>query len=297
MLRLSDLSRRRLSFRDRVKHLARLATSVISCSSGLASLLMRMADLPRARILAYHGISETPHDVFDVSRGDFEEQMRLLMMHFRVISLEDLVGGLRGHAPIRPGSVVVTFDDGYEDIYRHAFPVLRRYQIPATVFVIVDRLRDEADGSRISRAGNLERLFLSWRQIHEMAADGISFGSHTLTHRSLASLSSAECRREVASSKFILEQRLGRPVTALAYPFGTARAFNAETRRIVQEAGYACALSAQNGLNGSRTDLYELRRTKIERDDGMFIFTRALNGGLDPWVLVDRFGWFLQRTK
>lgn len=242
---------------------------------------------PKARILVYHSISHDPMNPFSVSPEDFEKQVQFLSQKYNVISLEELVAYTRGERDeIAPRSVAITLDDGFEDNYMFAYPILKKYGVPATIFVIVERIKpnDRPPG---------EAGYLSWDQIVEMSENGISIGSHTLTHPWLAEVSLQEARREIVESKARLEQRLGKPVRLFAYPGGRVCDFNQQIRTIVAESGYTGACVGLNGINGRDTDPYLLRRTKIEVGDGMEVFKKAMRGALDVFVLLDQARRFL----
>jgi len=256
--------------------------------SGAVFLRERFGTKPRARILVYHSISKDPLNPFSVSPEDFDEQMRFLSQEYNVISLEELVACIRNEErEIPANSVVITLDDGFEDNYVHAYPILKKYGVPATIFVIVERL--EPSGAPRPEGGEQESgLYLSWDQVVEMSENGITFGSHTLTHPWLTKVTPEEARREIVESKAHLEQRLGRPVRLFAYPGGRACDFNQGIKGIVAESGYSGACIGMNGNNGGGTDPYLLRRTKIEVDDGMYVFKKAVKGALDIFVLLDQ---------
>jgi peptidoglycan/xylan/chitin deacetylase (PgdA/CDA1 family) len=241
----------------------------------------------RARILVYHSISNDPLNPFSVSPEDFEEQVRFLSREYNVISLEELVACIRNEQKEIPtDSVVVTLDDGFRDNYIHAYPILKKYGVPATIFVITDRL--ESDGAPRPESGaQASGSYLSWDQVVEMSKIGISIGSHTLTHACLTGVTLEKARREIVESKACLEQRLGKPVRLFAYPGGRVCDFNQDIKEIVTESGYSCVCTGLNGTNGCGTAPYLLRRTKIEVDDGMYVFKKAMKGALDIFVLLD----------
>lgn len=256
--------------------------------SGAAFLRNLFTAGPRARILVYHSISNDPLNPFSVSPEDFEEQARFLSQEYNVVPIEELVACIRGEGgEILPNSVVITLDDGFRDNYDYAYPILRKYGLPATMFVIVARL-SPGGASQPEPGEQQSGRYLSWDQVVEMSQNGISIGSHTLTHPWLTEVALEEARREIVESKARLERRLGKPVKLFAYPGGRICDFNQDIRAIVAESGYSGACVGLNGANGSNTDPYLLRRTKIEVDDGMYVFKKAVRGALDVFVLLDQ---------
>lgn len=274
----------------RFRKLVRWIVVSIMYYSGAAFLFGKRQ---RARILVYHSISEDPLNPFSVSPEDFEAQVRFLSQEYNVISLEKLIACIRGEeGEIPPDSVAITLDDGFEDNYAYAYPILTKYNVPAAMFVIVTRLRSNGASQSESR-GQESTPSLTWDQVLEMSENGISIGSHTLTHPWLTEVTVEKARYEIVESKARLEERLGRPVRLFAYPGGRIRDFNHDIKTIVAESGYSGACIGLNGTNGRDTDPYLLRRTKIEVDDGHYVFTKALKGALDIFILLDRARQFM----
>lgn len=156
---------------------------------------------------------------------------RLTEAGFRAVTLEKLVEYRLGAHGFPSRTYAVTFDDGYESVYREAFPVLQEYSIPATVFVCP---------GLANRLPSLEgRTMLSWDQVREMCRFGIRFGAHTLTHPDLRTVPRDRAEAEIAGSQAMLEDRLGGAVRTFAYPFGR---FDATSREIAsRHYDLACA--------------------------------------------------------
>jgi peptidoglycan/xylan/chitin deacetylase (PgdA/CDA1 family) len=231
------------------------------------------------RILTYHRIADAPADPFSVIPHDFAEQMRSLAETGAVLPLQEALAFLgREETPIP--RIVLTFDDGTSDFVEEALPVLSRFGLPATLYV---------SPGLVGKRG-----YLAWSDLAFLAQSSpVVLGSHGLDHRSLGRLEPEEIREQVSRSRHLLEDRLGRRVTTLAYPFGTRRDYDERVKQLVREAGYQAACTSMNGVNGSGADRYELKRTKIENSDGS-LFARILAGGLDAWAFVDRYLWSLQ---
>ena len=128
--------------------------------------------------------------------------------------------------------VIITFDDGEKNIYDYAFPILKKFDIKALVFIIVDYVdrKNLWDITLIGKRTN----HLSWNEILEMKEWGIEFGSHTMSHRNLTKLSRDEIEYELAESKRILEQKTG-DCNSVSYPFNRV---NNSVTRITARAGY-----------------------------------------------------------
>ncbi len=232
---------------------------------------------PALRILYYHSISDLPMRSA-VSPPAFEGQMEHLVdKGYRVVPLADAVQRLVRGPALPPNAVSVTLDDGFVDNYEHAFPVLVRLELPATIFLTVDYIGTDRLPT-LTRTDFVPRP-LDWAQVREMQGRGVDFGSHTLTHPMLSRLGLEEARREISDSRSRLEDRLGNPVPLFCYPRGD---FGPAVQRLVQEAGYVAACSTLPGVNGRRADLFALRRTYVSRQDTPGDFARRVAGAYDP---------------
>lgn len=252
------------------------------------SFLINLFNLEtKLRILMYHGVEENPVDSYAVSPAEFDEQMAFLAQHYHVISLKQWIGYLRGENASPQKPVVITFDDGFLNNYTEAYSILKKYHLPATVFVLPDRLDKAEEGPSKSR-------FMNWQQLKEMQENGIEVGSHTVSHRSLPTLTLAQVRDELLQSKAHLAQSLGQPIMFLAYPYGARRDFNREIVKLVAECGYDGAVTSLSGVNGRQTNPYLLRRTEIEAGDSIAVFRKTMTGALDLWGVFEWLRWVSQ---
>jgi len=134
-------------------------------------------------------------------------------------------------------------------------------------------------------AGEEVRL-LSWKEIEEMQSSGlISFGCHSMTHPHIAQLPRAEIEYELWQSKKLLENKLRKPVTFFAYPFGMKSYgdVNDQTASLLAEKGYTLACTSEIGRNRLNEDIYMLKRMGMGRDDSLNLFRAKLTGACD-WV-------------
>ena len=162
--------------------------------------------------MVYHHIDRASADrefpsMNTVSADIFRKQMEYLKKSdYKVITLDELVSGIKLGESFSKKSVVITFDDGYEDNYIHAFPILKGLQLPATVFLISDTIGQKG--------------YLNLQQIEEMRQHGISFGSHSRRHAFLPGVSKEQQINEIVESKRILEIKLKQPINYFTYPSG-----------------------------------------------------------------------------
>lgn len=238
----------------------------------------------RAVILCYHSVH--PTIPFASATPDrFGEQLDWLRDNCDVLPLARLASASPGGAQ-RP-LVAITFDDGYEDNYTHAFPLLRERGLPATFFITVGLVeRDAATVERFAalrQSGPVEVAPLEWGQLLEMSAAGFSIGAHTWSHPNLARLGETEARSELERPKAILEDRLGGAVTEFAYPFGKpGRHFTPATVRLVADAGYAVGAAVLFRAVRSGDDRLALPRFFVTSDDVETIAAKV--GGAWDWL-------------
>lgn len=224
------------------------------------------ADSVFVPILVYHGVF--PHHpgqtamqrAYDVAPEAFEAQMAYLHDHdFHVISLTALVEALETGKPIAERSVVITLDDGRENQYVHAFPILKKYGYTATFFVYPNPVNRVAD-------------FMTWDQIRDMQKAGMTIGCHTQTHPYLTKVvDPRDMKREVEGSRAILEKQLGVKVDLFAYPFGLK---NAEVEATIRRAGYRAARAFPGGKWQSKATLFSMKGLQIE--DGIKSFAKMI---------------------
>lgn len=215
-------------------------------------------------ILMYHSIDEHEDATkLSVSPEGFSGQMEFLYRHrYNVISLEEMADLIKKKKKIPPKTVTITFDDGYKNNFLYAYPVLKKYNFPATIFVITDFIGKDG--------------YLTWADMNEMQENNITFGSHTKSHLWLPHLADEKLREEVFASKEILEKNLKKEIKFISYPIG---AYDERVKRVVKEAGYAAACATNPGRDKRWDDVYALKRIRISRtSNNMFFFWNKPSG-------------------
>lgn len=224
-----------------------LALSVYHSQAQKIDEITDIADGPKILVLNYHQI-DNKHTPLAVPINDFEEQMKFLSESGCItITPDELYAGLNGDIEMPPKPVLITFDDGYIDNYINAFPILKKYGLRATIFIIP------------SFTGSYPN-YLTWEQLKEMEANGITIESHTLTHPKLEELPDDEIRNELINSKNTLEEQLGHPIEFLAYPTGT---YNLHIAGIAQDVGYKGAFTIKYGIVDKGSNFFALERVPI----------------------------------
>jgi peptidoglycan/xylan/chitin deacetylase (PgdA/CDA1 family) len=213
-------------------------------------------------ILTYHSFDYT-QGMLSVSPENFEKQMRYLKdKKFNVISLDELTEGIKKNKKFARATVVITIDDGYEDNFIYAYPVLKKYNFPAIIFLSTNY---------IGTSGG----FLNWSEVKEMSTHGISFGGHTKSHIYLPSTNEKDVLwDEIAGCKKVIEDNIGASVDYFCYPLG---GFTEGTEVLVKKAGYKGACVTNRGddiLN--QQDAYGLNRISVRNNDPYFSFSNLI---------------------
>ena len=299
--------------------------------SGLSAVRWH-ARKPGLYCFNYHSIGSAEQAQFDpnvisCTQERFAEHVAFLKRYFTIIDVNTLLELQASQAEIDKPLAVITFDDGYLDNYRYAFPILKQHQASAIFFVSTQHI----DGNQlfwwdqvawmlrnskqqtITLAGSepldllnlrietaihrtlkvikrdhttpisryLELLAeqtscaldsppaastMSWEMLREMQQAGMDIGSHTCSHRILSHLSREQQQQELAESKQILEQQLGKPIEVFAYPVGGLDAYTEETRQLLQETGYKLAFNYVGYTNADLKQPFELGRLAVDEN-------------------------------
>lgn len=223
-------------------------------------------------VLTYHRINDGSIDPdISVSTKNFEAQMKYLKKQFDVISLEELLSSSLKKSAASCDRIAITFDDGYKDNFTHAYPVLKKVKLPATIFLV-------------SKFAGEKKEFLGLSEIDSMKRKGIRFESHTATHKILSQLDHQAASSEVLGSKNELEKMLNQNVKFIAYPKGKANHFNAEVKKIVEDSGYKAAFTTENGKIGADSDPFALARIGV-RNCPLFVFKLRVSGLFESSVI------------
>lgn len=196
-------------------------------------------------ILCYHAVQPGWTAPMSMEPDAFAAHMAWLAQHRSVVPLSEAVGSLGRRWTLPRGQVVLTFDDGFDSLYSHALPVLRRHRLPATVFLVARTVTEDdpvVDWVDRPPAERLRTLDLA--QIREMQSLGVHFESHSHGHLDLTRLSVEECVADLRESRELLESVLGQPVRMLAYPRGR---HSADVRLAAERAGYTYAFALPEG--------------------------------------------------
>jgi peptidoglycan/xylan/chitin deacetylase (PgdA/CDA1 family) len=262
------LERRRLAFT--VGGLARpdgtrMATQVIPLGRPAVNVPILMYHYIRVNPTAWDhlgfGLSVTP--------GDFEAQVSWLAANgYHAIDLQDLERYLAGAQGLPSRPVVLTFDDGYEDFYSTAYPILRSHGFTAVSYVITGLMGAPR--------------YMTAAQVVELDAAGIEIGAHTVTHPDLTRLGLTNLRHEVMDSKAMLEGLLKHPILDFCYPSGK---LDGAVVQQVQAAGFMSSTTTATGTRHGLGDRFSWTRVRVEGGEPLATFVRNL-GPQEPTVAL-----------
>jgi len=236
-------------------------------------------------ILKYHSISDNlfgkthPFHQINTPVSIFEMQMKWLRQNgYRTISLPELLTRFESADDLAK-TVILTFDDGYQDFYTEAFPLLTQCGFTATVYLATDRIHDRA--ARMEGAD-----YLTWSEVKELQSAGISFGSHSVTHADLRSLGPEQIDYELGYSKETIEQRIGASAESFSYPFALPEEdvdFVRYLEDTLQNHGYANGVCSAIGRASPKSSSFFLPRLSMNSWDDLRLLQAKLEGGYD-WL-------------
>lgn len=215
-----------------------------------------------------------------VTPEDFRRQLRYLKEHnCRPITFSEWRSAEEDGSPLPPRPVLITFDDGYANNYELAFPLLREFGMKGNIFLVYETVGRH--NAWHDPATEPWLRMLTWAQISEMQESGlVEFGSHTMRHRNLATLSLEEARWELEESKKRLEDKLGREMLGFAYPYGSG-AYLPEVRQAARQAGYRYDFGIRQGISALpwSPEQGPLERLLVRGDDTLFDFHLNMTRG------------------
>ena len=243
-----------------------VAHSAVDTARGEVSDTTRakMPDTTRVPVLVYHSIArhragETGEQrELDVDTAGFRRQMDFLAQgKYRVVSFSALVDALNGGHALPDGAVAITFDDGWQDQYEYAFPILARYHFTATFFVYTNAI------------GN-GPAFMTWDELRQLQRAGMTIGAHSRTHPVLTDRK-VSLAAEIDGSRADIARNIGVTPDVFAYPYG---AWDARVAAAVRAAGFRGARGMGEGPLNTSSNIFAIR--SILATDDMQAFERAV---------------------
>jgi peptidoglycan/xylan/chitin deacetylase (PgdA/CDA1 family) len=244
------------------------------------------------KVLMYHRVTDDPCIAplamdWCVRTSAFRKQLELLdRLGFTSITFNDYRLHLAGELNLPKKPVILSFDDGYEDTFEIAFPLMEEFGMKGVVFVLGDRtishnMWDLPDGLAKIR-------LMSDKQILEMHTAGHEIGSHSMSHARLTQLPRSSAWDEISRSRMLLEMLLNAPIKTFAYPYGLV---NQTLKNMVADAGYSLACSTYTGPGKFGVDPFELRRMTVTGSVNSIGFSFRM---LTPYT---RYEWLKRKVK
>ncbi len=248
-------------------------------------------------ILTYHHVNPLPGDMVTVTPEHFEAQMAFLRRSgYRSLFIDELLDWMAGKNPLTGKAVVLTFDDGYRDNHRFAYPVLKKFGIKATIFLVTgwagekqgdgagDRIYSHRECRELSEAGRADRLALGWPEARRLEEEGlVRIESHTHEHTKNLFADLRALKDSLRLSQEALQIHLGKKSTCLCWPGGR---YNAASLEAAREFGFTSCCTTERGLNIPGGDPWRLKRITV-KDAGigwlrktLFLFSRPRWGNL-----------------
>ena len=228
----------------------------------------------RIPILLYHRVVNEQcktgkHKIY-VAEKQFRRQMSFLKDNgYRTLTFRDLLPDAPSSS--QNPSVILTFDDGYEDNYTVLFPILKEFGFKAVIYLVTGKRTNEW----AVKEGEPDLKMMTREMIHDMSNYGIEFGGHTRNHVDLKKTLPEKFHDEIAGCKQDVEAMTGKPCLSFAYPFG---AHNEAVESAVNEAGYPFGISTIFGPVDWRSDLMKIRRIEVRPRTTLCSFRRKVSG-------------------
>jgi len=207
-------------------------------------------------VLLYHNVTEGPTEndaLMHISTGMLEEHFKALADNgYTAVSMSEYYDWRTKGIPLPKKCVLITFDDGYISNYQYAYPLLKKYNLKATIYVIASRMG----------AANVEFPHFSWQQAIEMEKSGyVEIESHSFTHPDFSTISYEQTVIEMRLSKYAIETNMNKECRFFAYPYGKT---NSSSAAVAAQAPYKMvSIVSNSGIAGSGTDFYNLPRHTV----------------------------------
>jgi len=220
---------------------------------------------PEISILLYHSIGSNASR-YSLSVEDFYRQMDYLRKNYNIVSLLEIENFVEGRKSLPKKSVAITFDDGFLDNYLNAYPYLKKYNMPATIFVAT---------GHVNKKMLLYPEYVDladWDAIKTMSENNIEIGAHTVRHPNLTQIDINEAKKEIIESREEIEKTLGKKVAFFAYPFG---AYNDNVVKLVKSLGFKGAVGGE-GVIQENSNVFLLNRSEVAQPTSFIIFKARL---------------------
>jgi peptidoglycan/xylan/chitin deacetylase (PgdA/CDA1 family) len=230
--------------------------------------------------LMYHRVNDYRKNELSVSVRHFRQQLQWLKAEgFQNITMAELEQLVEQGSVISGKRVLFTFDDGYEDNYTQAFPLLKEFGFSGIFYVATDFIGSQNmyERDKLEASSPEHNRMMNWEQLKILLDEGMEIGSHTLSHTSLHQLSTQDVRTELAQSRSLLEENLQVPIRSFCMPFG---AYRKEHIPLIRDAGYSSSCTTEQGF-WRQQDLLEIPRVAVLASDKFWVFKQKLTGRME----------------
>jgi peptidoglycan/xylan/chitin deacetylase (PgdA/CDA1 family) len=235
-------------------------------------------------VLAYHRVFPGYH----IDPEIFEWQIKTLKEKFNPLTLDEVLSFIKGDLLLKKNGFVVTFDDGWADNFIYAYPILKKYNVPATIFVSTAFIQDKRsiifDYAKTKEMAEIiknyqekyQGEFLSWEEINQMKPL-IQIESHGHSHLNYANTPPEKIKEDIEKSIEIITEKIGRQPKFIAWPFGK---YSKEAIKIAKETNLKAALTVKIGSVKTNSPLYELKRFSPPRHRFLFLIASKREMGM-----------------
>jgi len=223
-------------------------------------------------ILLYHDVNVNSPDPSTPSPKRFRKQLKVLkLLGYENISLSELIDKLAAGVELSNDGkyFVLTFDDGRKGVYQHAYPIMKRYRLTGTIFIVPNFIGKPASPpgerrvkkKRKRKTDTKVTVYMNIKEISELLKNGWEIGAHTNNHVDLTKIGEKQAESEIVSCRDKLEAMFGKEVLDFAYPFGS---YNEKVIKIVKKY-FRSGLTTNAGFVSNKTSMYELPRIYVNR--------------------------------
>ncbi|MBU1632173.1 MAG: polysaccharide deacetylase family protein, partial [Nanoarchaeota archaeon] len=199
---------------------------------------MKYTDVP---ILMYHEISNQDN-AWCVSPAEFEKQMQFLKDNgYKTITLDELKERVEENKETDERPIVITFNDAREGVYTNAYPILKKHGFTATIYVVPKWIEENTS----IPDNEVYSDFLTWNELKELSENGFGVGSHTYSHKNLASLTDTGLFEELDKADNIINEKVSLKVKHFCYPYGK---FSNSILNVIKNR-YDTAVTTEKGFN------------------------------------------------
>ena len=244
--------------------------------------------LTKITILMYHSVEPHPGP-YVITCEVFQRQLDFIKEKYSVIRLREAETVFRDQSD-QERKVIITFDDAYRNFLEFAYPILKRFALPCTVFVPT-RFIGKSNEWDLDEGIYKQKRLMDRDELFQLSSEGlVDFGSHTVDHISMRDLARSEMERQAIESRRDLEELFHHPIEMFAYPYGQLRHFSDATTQVLAAAGYRIAVTTRWGTVNSSRERMTLRRIFVDEADENEDLRAKIEGQYDWFAAKERMG-------